>query len=219
MTNPVPPDSGATPPPPGPTWYAGQAAAPAGGGLPPTPAPREARPGLVAGVILVVAGGAILLERVLQQYVGVPTWPAWIVIPGIAMLVGSLFIPPRGGLGLAVPGAIIASVGLVLWVQDVTGLYSTWAYAWALVAPTAPGVAMLLYGAVHRDGDLVGDGLRSTLTGVALFAGFAFFFEGVIGLNGHPLGRLDEILPYALIGLGALFVVVSLLGGKRSRDR
>jgi len=176
----------------------------------------------VLGVILVVIGGLLLVGRLVDVSLGDVAWPAWIVVPGVAMVVGSLFIPPRGGLGLAVPGAILTMVGLVLWVQDAYGLYATWAYAWALVAPTGPGLAMLLYGLVHRDGELAADGLRTTLVGLGLFTGFALFFEGVIGLSGRPIANLDVVLPYAAIGLGVLLVVLSLFGGggrRRRRER
>jgi len=176
----------------------------------------------VFGVILVIIGGALLVGRLVALSLDNVGWPVWIVVPGVAMLVGSLFIPPRGGLGLAVPGTILAMVGLVLWVQDAYDLYATWAYAWALVAPTGPGLAMLLYGLAHRDGELAADGLRTTLVGLGLFAGFALFFEGVIGLSGRPIANLDVVLPYAAIGLGVLLVVASLLGGggrRRSERR
>lgn len=187
-------------------------------GRPPVPEPpRSVPPGLVAGVILVIIGAAVLVARVVDLSFGGATWPLWIIVPGIAMLVGSLFIPPRGGLGLAIPGAIVAMVGLILWVQEAYDLYATWAYAWALVAPTAPGLGMLLYGLVQRDGELARDGLRTTLVGLGLFLGFMLFFEGVIGLSGSPIANLDEILPYALIGLGVLLVVLSFFGGGRRK--
>jgi hypothetical protein len=135
------------------------------------------------------------------------------------MLIASFAIPPRGGLGLAVPGALIATIGLVLWVQDSYDAYATWAYAWALVMPTAPGVGTLLYGLVKGEGDLVRDGLRMTAIGLALFAGFALFFEGVIGLSGEPIANLDDVLPYLAIGLGVVLVVASLFGGDRRARR
>ncbi len=200
--------------PPGavpPVWSAPPASRPA-----PEPA-RATPPGLVAGVILVVVGAAVLVTRVVDISFNGATWPLWIVIPGVAMLLGSFFIPPRGGLGLAIPGAIVTMVGLILWVQEAYGLYATWAYAWALVAPTAPGLGMLLYGIVHRDGELARDGLRTTLVGLGLFLGFMLFFEGVIGLSGSPIPNLDEVLPYALIGLGVLLVVLSFIGGGRRK--
>jgi hypothetical protein len=213
----VPPGS----PPNAPTG-APLGAAPAWNGTaarPPAAGPARATPpGLVAGVILVVIGAAALVTRVVDISFTGATWPLWIVIPGVAMLLGSFLIPPRGGLGLAIPGAIVTMVGLILWVQEANGLYATWAYAWALVAPTAPGLGMLLYGIVQRDGELVRDGLRTTLVGLGLFLGFMLFFEGVIGLSGSPIPNLDEVLPYALIGLGGLLVVLSFFGGGRRRS-
>lgn len=210
------------PPPTGPVPPAGQlppaGEVPPSGDVPPAGQVRSTPPGLVAGMILVIIGAVFLVGRVVDVSLGAVTWPLWIVVPGVAMLVGSFFIPPRGGLGLAIPGAIVTMVGLVLWAQATWGLYATWAYAWALVAPTAVGLGMLLYGLVHRDGELVADGLRTTLVGLGLFLGFALFFEGVIGLSGSPIGALEEILPYAVIVLGAVMVVASLFtGGRRGR--
>ena len=174
--------------------------------------------GLVAGIVLVVIGVVFLLVRVVDVTIGSGSWPLWIIVPGLAMVAGSMAIPPRGGLGLAVPGTIIAIVGGILWVQDAYGLYATWAYAWALVAPTGPGLAMLVYGLVRGDRELAGDGFRTLLVGVGLFLGFGFFFEGVIGLSGHRIANLDEVLPYVVIGFGVLLVVASLFGGAK-RDR
>ncbi len=131
------------------------------------------------------------------------------------MLIGSFAIPPRGGLGLAIPGAILAMVGAILYVQSATGLYATWAYAWALVAPTAPGLGMLLYGLVRRDGELARDGLRTTLVGLALFIAFGLFFEGVLGLSGDPFANAGEVLPIAAIVLGVVLVIASFAGGRR----
>jgi hypothetical protein len=184
------------------------------------PASRSATPpGLVAGVILVIIGAIVLLSRVVEVNLGSVGWPLWIVVPGVAMLIASFFIPPKGGVGLAIPGAIVAIVGLILWVQETYDLYATWAYAWALVAPTGPGLGMLLYGVVHRDGELVGDGARLVLVGLGLFLGFGLFFEGVVGLSGTPIANLDQVLPYAIIGLGILLVVLSFFGGGERRRR
>lgn len=180
----------------------------------PEPRPSQA-PGLVAGIVLVVVGAMFLVLRLGNIALGPDAWPLWLVVPGLAMVIGSLFIPSRGALGLAIPGAIIAVVGGVLWAQEATGLYATWAYAWALVAPTAPGLAMLLHGVVQRDGELLRDGLRTTVTGIGLFLGFGLFFEGVVGISGHRIENLDTVLPYAAIGLGALLIVLAFLDGGR----
>ncbi|MHB8958544.1 MAG: hypothetical protein ACYDAN_02845 [Candidatus Limnocylindrales bacterium] len=165
--------------------------------------------------MLVVVGSIFLALQVGNYTLGPDAWPLWLIVPGVAMVAGALFIPSRGGLGLAIPGAILAIVGGILWVQATYDLYATWAYAWALVAPTGPGLAMLLYGAVHRDADLARDGLGATLTGLGLFLGFGLFFEGVVGISGHRIENLDQVLPYAAIGLGVLLIILAFIDGGR----
>ncbi len=217
--SPAPPDGGGTPPPDAPSLPPPSAASwgPAPG-IPEAARPAGPTPGgLVLGILLVVVGGVILAGRLLDVTLGAQAWPLWIVLPGVAMVLGSFAIPPRGGVGLAIPGAMLTMVGVVLWVQELYGLYATWAYAWALVAPGGVGLGMLLYGLVRGERSLIAEGARVTLVGLGLFLGFGLFFEGVVGLSGNRIANLDEVLPYAAIGLGLLLVLVSFLGGGRRR--
>jgi hypothetical protein len=185
----------------------------------PTTSGHTSRAGIVAGIVLVVVGGLFLLGRVASLTLGADAWPLWIIVPGVAMLTASFATRTRAGLGLAIPGTIVTIVGLILWVQASNGLYATWAYAWALVAPTGPGLAMLVYGLFLRDRGLAAEGLRTTMVGLALFLGFAMFFEGVLGLSGERVANLDQVLPYAAIGLGVVLVVASLFDRKSEPHR
>jgi hypothetical protein len=184
----------------------------------PTPPPRPGRHdegprrgSIAAGIFLVVLGVAFLVARVLHLEYGLGTWPVWIVVPGIALFIGGLVVGGPGGLGMTIPGAIVTTVGLILWIQDATGLWATWAYAWALVAPTSVGFAMLVYGLVHGDRELRRNGLRTFLVGIALFAGFALFFEGAIGLSGGRIPAADILLPVVAIGIGVVFLALSVM--------
>ena len=218
---PPPPPPAATPSPES-VRPAATPAVPASGQATPAAPPRPnaasgSTPALVFGVLLVGVGGLLLLTRLTDISLGGDAWPLWLVVPGVACLVASFALPQRQGLGLAIAGSIVTTIGLILWVQETYDAYATWAYAWALVAPTAPGVGTLLYGAAKGDGELVRNGLRSTFAGLVLFAGFALFFEGVIGLSGEPVAAFGDVLPFAVIGLGVLLVVASVAGGRRGK--
>ena len=182
----------------------------------PRPEGGPHRGSLVGGVILVVLGLAFLIARVFRVELGMDSWPIWIVGPGVALLIAGLVVGGSGGLGLVIPGSIIATVGAILWIQDVTGLWATWAYAWALVAPGSVGLGMLLYGITRGDRQLTDNGLRTLLTGLGLFFGFALFFEGAIGLSGGRIPAADVVLPLVAVGIGVALLVMAVV---RRSDR
>jgi len=106
-------------------------------------------------------------------------------------------------------------VGLVLAVQNATGLWATWAYAWTLVGPGGTGIGLLAYGLFRHQRDLVTAGGRTLGVALALFAGFGLFFEGVIGLSGDPFLLDSQVAPIVLIAAGVVIVALSLVRGRR----
>ena len=138
---------------------------------------------LAVGVILVVIGLAFLAFEQFKFDFGRYGWPVYVIAPGVVLLLIGLAIPHEGGLGAAIPGGIITTVGLLLSYQEATGAYASWAYAWALVAPGSVGLTLTLYGLLHRRLDLLDAGLRTAAVGLGLFVGFGLFFENVVGLG------------------------------------
>jgi hypothetical protein len=175
---------------------------------------RQDRGGLIFGGILIVLGVLFLAERAFGVQFGRLGWPLFVIVPGVLLMAASLAAGGREGSGLAVAGAITTVVGLVLAVQNATGLWATWAYAWALVGPGATGLGLIFYGVLKRQPDLVSNGIRSLGSGLALFAAFGLFFEGVIGLSGEPFLLGSDLLPIALIGLGVVLLGWSLVRGR-----
>lgn len=138
-------------------------------------------------------------------------WPLYIIAPGIVLLVVGLLLPDAG-VGLAIGGAIITTIGTLLAYQSTYDHYASWAYAWALVAPTSVGAAMLLWGILHRRGGVARDGLGALAVGLIMFlVGFAFF-EGILdigdGRGFAALGR--QALPVLLIAAGVLLILTRL---------
>jgi len=175
----------------------------------------ERRAAVVLGTILIVVGGAFLVSNALGFRLEA-AWPLFIIVPGAVLFGAAFLVGGEPGSGLAVAGSIVTTVGLVLAVQEATGLYETWAYAWALVAPGAVGFGLTVYGLLTGQPKITSAGLPVLGVGLALFLGFALFFEGVVGLSGDRVPALRELLPIALVVLGVVLVVGSLFGRRRT---
>ena len=176
---------------------------------------REDRSGRIAlGIILMLLGAAFLASQQFSVNLGEHGWPLFVIVPGLVLVIVGLAVPGEAGLGPAIPGGIITAVGLVLALQDATGAWASWAYAWALVAPGSVGVILTAYGLLHRRGDLLDAGLRTALVGLGLFVGFGLFFENVIGLDrGAGSNVLSMLFPIMAVAAGVLIVLANLIGG------
>ncbi len=171
--------------------------------------------GVVLGALLILAGFAYLLARFAQFDIGQYGWPLFVILPGIALIL--LAVLMRSAVGLAVPGAIVTVVGLILAVQNAFGLWAAWSYAWALVFPGAIGLGTAIMGAARRDSRQVDSGIRAALTGIALFAIFGLFFEGILHVSGVAVGStIGIVLPVAVIGLGLALLFASIFVRRRA---
>ena len=177
--------------------------------------PDPARRGtIVLGLALVILGGLALLGRVIQVDLLGLGWPVFVLAPGIFLFIAGLAVGGKAGLGLAIPGGIVSMVGVVLSIQAASGLWATWAYAWALVAPGGVGLAFVLYGLLTRQPDIARGGVPILLTGIGLFIGFGLFFEGVLHMSGLS-ANIDLLLAVGLVGLGVGILLYGLFGRRR----
>jgi hypothetical protein len=96
-------------------------------------------------------------------------------------------------------------VGLVLAYQNSTGNWTSWVYAWALVAPGGVGVGLFLQGLRERNAGLIRQG-RSLMFIAALIFMIGFvFFESILNISGIN----DE--PVVKAALPALFIVIGII--------
>src|SRR5690606_28804871 len=153
------------------------------------------------GIVLVVLGLVFLLGRGLD--LGAFAWPFFVLVPGLILL-AIAFMGQRDSAGLAIPGAIVTTIGLILLVRDLTDYWQAWAYSWAFGAAAA-GLGNFIHGALTRDAIKERDGLRAAYYGLALFAGFGAFFEFFIW--GGPSLVVRWLLPLALVGAGVYLIL------------
>ena len=138
-------------------------------------------------------------------------WPLFVILPGIVLFMASFVFEPRAGVTPAIFGGMVTMAGLILLVQNTFDVYASWAYAWALVAPTSIGLAKAVYGSLRGLGDIARSGLTLSGIGFGIFVVGFFFFELVIGINGIDFGLSWLCGPALLIGLGVIVLLYNLL--------
>jgi hypothetical protein len=176
--------------------------------------------GTLMGAILILLGIAFLIVRfilsILDFNLGYYAWPFFIIIPGMLMFLVAFMLERQAGVTLAMFGGMVTMTGGILMIQNIFDLYASWAYAWALIAPTSMGLAKLLYGALHGLGDEVKIGLTMSGIGVAIFLVAGAFFELIIGINGLRLNVSWICWPTLLIGAGILTLILNLIPRRNS---
>ncbi len=162
----------------------------------------------VIGAMLILTGGLWLLSEAFDFDFWGEYWPFVLIVPGLAGVIAGLSPARTTGAGLAIPGSIVLMTGLLLFYQNAADHYESWAYAWALVAPTGPGLALWAVG--YRTGDdAMKKGGRVMVTiGLALFvAGFAFF-ELLLGISGRDFGQWGSALVALMLIAAGLSLIV-----------
>jgi hypothetical protein len=156
------------------------------------------------GGVLVLLGIVFLLGELFNIHVGQYVWPFFIVGIGVALFLLALGVESEAGQALAIVGSIVGMVGLILLYQNVTDHWASWSYAWALIAPTAPGIGLFLFGTLRDRPEAVKSGAALMKVGLSIFVVAAVFFELIIGVGGLGVGRYGW--PLLLIILGILLL-------------
>jgi hypothetical protein len=168
------------------------------------------------GTLLILAGALFLVGQYAQTVYRINAWeygwPLFVIVPGLVLL--AVGVTSRGATGLVIPGCIVIVTGLVLAFQNATGLWATWAYAWALIAPGATGLGVAIQGRLRHSPAETAGGLRTAGVGLLLFLAFGIFFEGFIHLSGFDFGAAGKFVPPALL---ILLGIALLIRQARSR--
>jgi hypothetical protein len=158
------------------------------------------RTSLAGGLFLILIGAiflAIQLIPTLQNVIRLDfTWPLIIVIVGLFLLVLGLLVHAPG---MAVPATIVAGIGGILYYQNATGNWESWAYIWTLI-PGFVGLGTIL-------GGILGMDFRRSIEGGAwlIFISLLMFFIFGSFLGGPNL--LGPYWPLLLVFLGLLILV------------
>ena len=158
---------------------------------------------IVAALILIGLGILFLVGQIFRVRWGIWLWPVTVILPGLAFFVGMLLAGPKGA-GLAIPGSIVTTVGLILLYQNTFQHWESWAYAWALIFPTALGLGLIIEGAYGKHPENIKTGRVMFTVGIIVFAVAGTAFELFV-FGGRGWGRY--VWPLLLIG-GGLFLLL-----------
>ncbi|MCC6905247.1 MAG: hypothetical protein IT326_05335 [Anaerolineae bacterium] len=161
---------------------------------------------IIIGVVLVGLGAMFLLAQVFQVNLLRFLWPFFIIIPGLLFFAG-MVAGGKAAAPLAIPGSIVTMTGLILLYQATFNHWQSWAYAWALIIPTAIGIGMMIFGTRSGTPKAVDAGMKMALIGLGVFLVGGFFFEAVIGISRNV--PTAWVWPLALIGIGAWLLLRS----------
>lgn len=158
---------------------------------------------LVGGAVLIGLG---LLALVSEIFEGLDFWGTFwpfMIIGFGALFFAGMFLGGKSTAPLAIPGSIISMIGLMLFIQNVTGHFESWAYGWTVIVFSV-GLGIYIMGRWSDDPGSVRGGKGVMRVGVTMFIIFAAFFEGLVF---RSFAFSSYILPVGLIVLGFYLVL------------
>jgi len=170
------------------------------------------REALILGGGLLLMGIILLVGRILSIPFGDYMWPFIFIVPGVLVFMSALVSESSSGEGLSILGAILTTLGLIFLFQSITGLWASWAYIWALVAPASIGAAQMIYGSRKNRESIVQSGRKLVNLGLIFFAIGFVFFEVIIGISGFGIGNFGlPVVPVMMVFIGAVILVRALI--------
>lgn len=164
----------------------------------------EHRGSLIFGLLLIGLGIVFFAQQFLGGAFQLWLLPLMFLALALVFFAGMLSGGKEAG-GFAIPGSIFMMLGLVFLFQNAFHHWESWAYAWALVAPTGVGIGLILYGWWSERIDLRRAGVIVTAIGLILFLAFGAFFELMFTAMG-VLSPARFLLPLALVVAGVVLL-------------
>lgn len=162
---------------------------------------RRTRSSIIGGVLLILLGLFFLAYQIAPGWMSwlrmEAGWPLIVVAVGAFLLIFGLLV---GAPGMAVPASIVGGIGLILYWQNLTGNWESWAYIWTLI-PGFVGVGTILTG-------LLGGGrLRESLEGGAWLIFISLVMFSIFGSFLGGLNLFGPYWPVLLIAAGLIVLV------------
>ncbi len=130
-------------------------------------------------------------------------WPGFVLAPGLMLLWPAYASTPdqqSKAAFLAVPGAMLITVGTLLFIMNLSNHFEAWAYSWPLVLASV-GWALMYVKRFEPEHKVHQNGYNFLRLMVLMAMGFAVFFELII------FGSFNPLLPLGIIGFGIYLLI------------
>ncbi|NLX08413.1 MAG: hypothetical protein GXY36_02020 [Chloroflexi bacterium] len=159
--------------------------------------------------------GSVLIGLGLLLWMDVSLlWPMFVLVPGLLLLAVAVY-GGHVGATLAIPATLVTGTGALLFVQNLTGYWDSWSYAWTLYGAFL-GAGFMIMGRQLNSESLETTGRGFILVSLIGFMGFAFLFELVLGVGGPGNASVGALL---LVGAGSFLLLRNLAGQPSSSRR
>ncbi len=166
------------------------------------------RSSIIGGLILIVVGVIFLLLQLFPDLAAwldlSQHWPMLLIGLGAIFLIGAVTgLPP-----LAIPGTIITGIGTILYYQNLSGNWDSWAYVWALI-PGFVGLGLIIMARLDSSArDAAKAGIILLLISAILFVIFGAAFSG--------FGLIGQFWPLLFIFFGLWLLIKNRRAGKNN---
>ena len=172
----------------------------------------QRRGNLVVGFLILLVGAWFLAAQYFPDLIIFNAlefeWPLLVIGLGLVFFIFAALVRAPG---LAIPGAIIAGIGSLLYYQNANNAWESWAYAWTLI-PGFVGIGVLISNFFEgRFIQGIREGLSLIIFSLAMFAIFGAF------LGGPEI--LGDYWPILIIALGVWMVAKSLLKPGKAKEK
>ncbi len=165
---------------------------------------KKNRTQLVLGLLLILVAGWLIATRIKPDLANILhltfVWPMWVMLAGAAILVIGLLV---GESDMAIPACIVAGIGGILYYQNSTSHWESWAYLWTLI-PGFTGIGRILSGVIGGNFKAsLREGLNLLLASAILFTIFATIFNAW-----NVFGPYSSYVPIALLFVLGIWLIV-----------
>jgi hypothetical protein len=159
---------------------------------------------IAAGGLAILLGALVIVGSFLPPGSRVVSWPLIVIGVGAAFL---LFGEGTSAVGLVIPGAIVLGIGCLLYVQNLTGWWNSWAYAWALI-PGFTGIGLYGFDRLTK----ASPGVRTTAL-ILVIVSTVLFLVFAAAIGRHAWAWI--VLGVALVAAGVA-VVMRAVGPRKA---